>query len=135
LLNLRQNQERQVKNKLAIEQRDLVELQQKKQNNLQRIQDNARYLGSDLKNLDARYLQIFDTFSQGIKTQNGQIEKKIVQQQEKVDSVKNELSEVAVKRKVIEKLKEKRSQEHYHEMRKLEDNEIDETNMQLANRN
>ncbi len=130
LLDLRQNEEQRVQSKLAKATQTLVGQEREKQNQLGRMAANAVTLGA-AKEMDIRLLKIAEAMNTGVRSNVKKLDRKIEESQRVVGGIQTELTQASVKKKVIEKLKERREAGHYAEMRRIEDEEMDDVNMQI----
>ena len=127
LLNHRRYQEEilqkelaQSRNRLVAEQNKLRQLKEKMREYSQRLQQRQRKSGtaSDL----ILYLQYLDRLSQELKHQNRQV----IAAEKDFKNRRHDLIEIMKKRKILEKLKEKRSKSYHQQMLKNERKFMDE---------
>jgi flagellar FliJ protein len=127
LLNHRRYQEEilqkelaQSRNRLVAEQNKLRQLKEKKREYSRRLQQRQRKSGtaSDL----ILYLQYLDRLSMELEHQNRQV----IAAEKDFKNRRNDLIEIMKKRKILEKLKEKRSKSYHQQMLKNERKFMDE---------
>ena len=125
LLDVRANEEKEVQGRLSLALGELRDAQRQKENYLAAIErDNSGLMAAG--NVDVRLLQLNAGMRRGNLFRVQQVERDIDERQRKVDRIRSELARVSANKKVLEKLRDRRAQEHYREMARREESESED---------